>query len=249
MPTQVQSAASIDSSRVTAANLGFWICLLMAALTVVSFSIAILTPPRSGPFCTGTCVLYPYSNTAHFFPRDFWWIFPALSISPLYLVLCGCMHSWVVPSGRLFSRIAMLFAVIAASTITLDYFLQIEVLQPSLVRAEFDGMALISQYNPHGLFIAMENLGYLMMGVSMLFLGVALSRNSRLENLVRWQLIVSGAAGITTFVAMSLSFGTNLETRFELAIITIDWFALVIASVVLSILFRRTYRASPGRSS
>jgi hypothetical protein len=95
----------------------------------------------------------------------------------------------------------------------------------------------------------MENLGYLMMGVSMLFLGVALSRNSRLENFVRWQLIVSGAAGITTFVAMSLSFGTNLDTRFELAIITIDWFALVIASVVLSILFRRTYRASRSRSS
>ena len=88
----------------------------------------------------------------------------------------------------------------------------------------------------------MENLGYLMMGISMYFLGMALSRNSRLENFVRWQLMVSGAAGFATFVAMSLYFGIRLETRFELAIITIDWFALIIASIVLSIVFWRSSR-------
>src|SRR3569833_1098058 len=249
MSTQTQAFSPVDSARVTAATFGFWGCLLTAAITIISFSIAILTPPRSGPFCIGFCVLYPYTDTVGFYPRDFWWMFPALSITPLFLILCACTHSWVAASRTLFSRIAMLFAAIATSLIMLDYLLQIEVLQPSLLRAETDGMALISQYNPHGLFIAIENLGYLLMGISMYFLGMALARNSRLENFVRWQLIVSGAAGITTFVAMSLSFGTNLETRFELAIITINWFALVIASVVLSILFRRTYRASPGRSS
>lgn len=242
MTTQVQALTPTDACRATAAGLGFWVSILSAALTIGSFSIAILTPPRSGPFCTGSCVLYPYSDTASFFPRDFWWMFPALLITPLYLVLCACTHSWVTPSRRLFSRIAMFFAAIAASTITLDYFLQIEVLQPSLLRAEADGMALISQYNPHGVFIAMENLGYLMIAVSMFFLGLALGRNSRMESFVRWQLILFGASGFVTFVIMSLYFGSRLETRFELAIITIDWFALVIASIVLSVLFRRTSR-------
>jgi hypothetical protein len=245
MASQTQPLAPVDSSRATAASFGFWVCLLTAALTVISFSVAILTPPRSGPFCTGSCVLYPYTETASFFPRDFWWIFPSLSITPLFLVLCACAHSWVASSRTLFSRIATLFAAIAASTITLDYFLQIEVLQPSLLRQELDGMALISQYNPHGLFIAMENLGYLMMGISMYFLGMALARNSRLESFVRWQLMLSGAAGFATFVAMSLYFGTRLETRFELAIITIDWFALIIASIALSILFWRSSRGCP----
>jgi hypothetical protein len=240
MPNQAQPAASVDSSRKTAATFGFWIALLTAALTIVSFMIAIFTPPRSGPFCTGSCVLYPYSETATFFPRDFWWIYPALLITPFFLVLCACAHSWVMPQARLFTRIAMLFAAIATSIITLDYFVQIEVLQASLLRGEVDGMAFISQYNPHGLFIAMEDLGYLMMCAAMFFLGAALSRNCRLENFGRWLLMVSGAAGIATFVAMSLCFGTNLETRFELAIITISWFALVIASIVLGILFRRT---------
>jgi len=242
MSTQTQLVAPVDSARATAATLGFWVCLLTAALTMISFSIAILTPPRSGPFCTGSCVLYPYTDTASFFPRDFWWMFPALSITPLFLILCACTHSWVPGPKTLFSRIAMLFAAIAASLITLDYVLQIEVLQPSLLRAETDGMAFISQYNPHGLFIAMENLGYLMMAVSMCFLGLALPHNSRLENLVRWLLIVSGAAAFVTFVFMSIYFGTRLETRFELAIVAIDWFALIIGSIVLSILFRRSSR-------
>ena len=242
MTSPTQLLTPLDSSRATAASLGFWIGVLTAAVTAISFTIAILTPPRSGPFCTGSCVLYPYTDTAPFFPRDFWWMFPALSITPLFVILCACAHSWVAPSRTLFSRIAMLFATIASCLITLDYILQVEVLQPSLLRSEADGMALVSQYNPHGLFIAMENLGYLMMGVSMYFLGMALARNSRLENFVRWQLMVSGAAGFATFVAMSLYFGTRLETRFELAIITIDWFALIIASIVLSIVFWRSSR-------
>ncbi len=248
MSTQVRPFSAVDSSRSTAAKFGFWVCLLTAAITAVSFSIAILTPPRSGPFCTASCVLYPYSTTTPFFPRDFWWMFPALSIAPLYLVLCACMHSWVASPRTLFSRIAMLFAAIAASIITLDYFLQIEVLQPSLLRAELDGMAVISQYNPHGLFIAMENLGYLMMGISMFFVGLALTGDGRLENFVRWQLIVSGAAGFAAFVSMSIYFGTGLETRFELAIITIDWFGLIIAAILLGILLRRSYRASLRKS-
>jgi hypothetical protein len=243
MSTQTQAFSPVDSARVTAATFGFWVCLLTAAITIISFSIAILTPPRSGPFCIGFCVLYPYTDTASFYPRDFWWMFPALSITPLFLILCACTHSWVAASRTLFSRIAMLFAAIATSLIMLDYVLQIEVLQPSLLRAETDGMAFISQYNPHGLFIAIENLGYLLMSISMCFLGLALPHNSRLDRFVRWEMIVSGAAGLVTFIAMSVYFGVRLETRFELAIITIDWFALIIGSIVLSMVFRRSVRA------
>lgn len=240
MTTQVQPLTPVDSLRATAARFGFWVSVFTAAITIISFSIAILTPPRSGPFCTASCVPYPYSTTASFFPRDFWWMFPAVSIAPLYLVLCACLHSWVAPSRTLFSRIAILFAAIAASTIALDYFIQIEVLQPSLLQVEADGMALISQYNPHGLFIAMENLGYLTLAISMFFAGLALADNSKLENFVRWQMIVCGTGGFTAFVIMSLYFGVRLETRFELAIITIDWLGLIIASIALSILFRRS---------
>ncbi len=242
MATCLKETLSIDPARRTAARLGSWIALLTAAVTIVSFAVAIFTPPRSGPFCTGTCVGYPYSGTAAFFPRDYLWIFPAILMTPLFVTLCACVDLWVEDEKKIFSRISLAFAAIAAAFITLDYFIQIQVMQPSLLKGETDGLALFSQYNPHGLFIAMEDLGYLMMSVSFLFLAAALARGSRLEISLRIFLRGSALLAFATFIAMSLYFGNNLETRFELAIITISWTALTIASLMLGILFRRTCR-------
>ena len=48
-----------------------------------------------------------------------------------------------------------------------DYFLQLTVVVPSLQAGETDGLSLFTQYDPHGLFIAMEALGYLMLTVAL----------------------------------------------------------------------------------
>jgi hypothetical protein len=242
MATCAKETLLIDPARRTAARLGSWIALLTAAATIVSFAVAIFTPPRSGPFCTGACVGYPYSATAAFFPRDYLWMFPSLLMTPLFVTLCACVDLWVDDGKRIFSRIALAFAAIAAALITLDYFIQIQVVQPSLLKRETEGLALFSQYNPHGLFIAMEDLGYLMMSASLFFLGAALSRSTRLEISLRILLRGGALLAFATFIGMSLYFGNDLETRFELAIITISWTALTIASLMLGILFRRTSR-------
>jgi len=55
-------------------------------------------------------------------------------------------------------------------------------------------------------------------------------------------LAIGGALGFVTFIGMSAVFGNNLETRFELAIITIVWTAVAVAAVMLAILFRRSLR-------
>ena len=242
MSTYGKEIVPVDRATATAARLGFWVSLLTAGLTIVSFAIAILTPPRSGPFCASSCVAYPYSNTTAFFPRDYFWMFPAILMTPVFLLVCACAHSWVVAEKRIFTRIALLFAAIAATFITLDYFIQIQVLQPSLLKNETNGIALFSQYNPHGIFIAMEDLGYLTMSAAFFFLGAALAADSRLGVAARWLLMVSSVLAFATFIGMSLYFGNNLEYNFEIAIITISWTALAAASILLSILFRRTLR-------
>lgn len=248
MSTLAQKVESIASARATgtAARLGSWSAVLTAVVAVVSFAIAIFTPPRSGPFCIGACVVYPYSDTAAFFPRDYLWIFPAILLTPLFVVVCACVNSWILPERQVLSRIALVFAAASMAIVTLDYFIQIEVMQPSLLREETAGLALFSQYNPHGLFIAMEDLGYLILSAAFFFLGAALVRASRLESVLRWILTVSALLAFGTFIGMSLYFGSNLETRFELAIITISWTALTIASVMLAILFRRSLRHLPN---
>lgn len=242
MLTTAEVLVQAKPGSVPSARLGFWVCVLTAVVTVVSFAIAIETPPRSGPFCAGSCVVYPYADTAAFFPRDYLWIFPALLLTPLYLLACACVEPFVHPGCMQLSRAALAFATISTALITLDYFVQIEVMQPSLLKAETAGLGLYSQYNPHGIFIALEDLGYLMMSASFLCLGPALHSGSRLQRAVRRLLTIGGVIGVVSFVVMSLVYGATLETRFELTIISINWTTLTAGMVMLSILFRRILR-------
>jgi hypothetical protein len=50
----------------------------------------------------------------------------------------------------------------------IDYFLQVSVIQPNLLLKETDGIALLSQFNAHGVFIVLEHVGFFMMRLSML---------------------------------------------------------------------------------
>jgi hypothetical protein len=59
----------------------------------VTAAIAVATPPRSGPFCTmRSCVTAPYTDVAAFFPRDYLWMYPALLVTSLFVVLMACIH-------------------------------------------------------------------------------------------------------------------------------------------------------------
>ncbi len=242
MASSGKEETRVDGGRETAARLGWWVSVLTAAVGVVAFGIGFLTPPHSGPFCTSACIAYPYAGAVAFFPRDYLWVFPGMLLVCLFAVLCICIDFWVEIERKVFSRIAVAAATVAATLVSLDYFIQFEVFQPSLLKGEADGLAFFSQYNPHGAFIAMEDLGYLAMSAGFIFLGVSLAGKSGLEKATHWVLMVSGVLGFVTFIGMSVAFGNNLETRFELAIITIVWTVLPVAAVMLAILFRRSLR-------
>lgn len=242
MSTYAKEIVAVDRVRETAARMGSWVSLLTALVAITAFSIAIFTPPRSGPFCAGACVVYPYTDTATYFPRDYLWMAPGILLTPLFLALCACIDFWVPIERKLFTRVAVGLATMAATLVTLDYFIQIEVIQPSLLQKEGTGLALLSQYNPHGLFIAMEDLGYLTMSVAFLFLAAALRGRSHLEKTVRRLLQVGGGAAIVTFLGMSAYFRNALETRFELAVVTIAWMVLTAVAAMLWVLFRRDLR-------
>ena len=242
MASHETEMAALNPARETAARLGFWVSALTAVVAFAAFAIGFMTPPHSGPFCASSCIAYPYTSAIAFFPRDYLWVFPGMLLVSLFVVLTICVDSWVAIERRVSSRIAVAAATVSAALVTLDYFIQFEVFQPSLLHGESDGLAFFSQYNPHGAFIAMEDLGYLGMSAAFIFLGVSLGGKSGLEKATRWLLVISGVLGFATFIGMSVAFGNNLETRFELAIITIVWTVLPVAAVMLAIVFRRSLR-------
>lgn len=247
MSSQPASTEDVEGAApYTAARLGFWIAVALAVLTATAFALGMATPPRSGPFCTGPCIAYPYTSAAPFFPRDYLWMYPGMLLTPLFLLLVACIHCGVEDGRKVLSLIALCFASIAAAIITVDYMVQIEVIAPSLLKGEMDGVALFTQYNPHGVFIALEDLGYLMLSAAFFFTGAALSRATRLESAIRWIFLGSSLLAFAGYLVFSWHFGPSLGYRFEITVIAIDWTVLVVAGVLLSIYFRRIHRNRPA---
>lgn len=220
-------------------RLGFWAAILTAVVAAISFGIAVTTLPISGPFCRTDCVTYPYSNVLANIPRDYLWMYPALLLAPIFVVLMVCIHHYAADSKKLYSQIGLCFAIIYAAFITFDYYTQITVIQSSLLKGESDGIALFTQYNPHGIFIALEDLGYLMMSLSFLFSSVVFAGGQRLERIIRWLFAGNGLLTIGALVVLGLSYGKDLEYRFEVFSLSINWIVAIISGVLLSIVFRR----------
>jgi len=232
-----------------AARLGFWAAVTTAVLAAISFGVAIATPPRSGPDCTfDTCVTAPYTDVGAYFPRDYLWMFPATLVPFAFLVLAACIHSFADYGRKPLTLMAVALAAISATLVSADYFIQLTVIQPSVLRGEVDGLSLWSQYNPHGVFIALEAIGYLVMAAALLFLAPAFAGQG-LERAVRWLFILAPAAALAALIGLYAAYGQDVEYRFEIAVISIDWTALIVGGVLLSIFFRRRTRSGASRDS
>lgn len=217
----------------------FWISVLTTVLTLISLAVSVTTLPISGPFCAANCVTYPYANVSAYVPHDYMWMIPTLLLAFVFLVLMVCIHNSAGPGRELYSQIGLCFAAIATGVLSIDYYIQLAMVQPSLLQGETEGLALISQYNPHGIFIALEELGYLMMSLAFLFMGLVFVGESKLDRSLHWLFILSGLLGLGTYAAMSMIYGKALEYRFEVTILSITWLTLMPAGVLLSFWFRR----------
>ncbi len=241
-PAIPASPESTASPAGPATLLGFWTALLTSVCAVAALAIGITTPPRSGPNCLSDCITYPYTDAAAFVPRDYLWMYPAGLVAALFVVLVVCIHHTLPAAQQRFSLIGLAFAVIAATVLIADYVVQLTVLQPSLLKGETAALSLVSQYNPHGVFIALEDVGYLAIGVGLLCIGLAFPGRSWLERVLRWLLVGGGVAAVAALVWLAVAYGADLEYRFEVIGIGIDWLVLIVAGALLGALFRPTVR-------
>jgi len=226
------------------ATVGFYAAFLMTLLTIITLGIAFMTPPMSGPYCTGGCFSYPYADTASRFPRDFYWMYPAFLLVLVFYVLMVSIHYFAPSDKKIFSHIGLSFALISTATFVSDYFLQLSVIQPSLLLGETDGIALLSQFNGHGVFIVLEEIGFFMMSLSMLFMSTVFVGQTKAEKAIRWLFVACFALNAVAFTLYSVFYGINREYRFEVATISINWLTLIVSGALLSIVFRRALVAS-----
>ncbi len=226
----------------TIAKVGFYSAILTAFLTLFTFVIAFMTPPLSGPFCTGGCFTYPFSDIASRFPRDYYWMYPAMLLNVVYYVLMVAIHYFAPIEKKIFSHIGLSFAFLSMALFVIDYFLQVSVIQPSLVLGETDGIALLSQFNAHGVFIALEEIAFIMMSLSMLFMAPVFVGKTRSEIAIRFIFIGNFVITIAAFTLFTVFYGILREYRFEVAAFSINWLTLVTTGIFLSVVFRRALK-------
>ena len=229
------------STRGSATRLGFWAAILTVAVAAVFAAMAIPTPVRGGPFCVTGCVTYPYVDVAQFIPGDYLWLVPGILLAPTFVVLMACIHAYAAEARKTYSRIGLSFAVVYAVVILVDYFLQLTVVAPSLQAGETAGLSLFTQYDPHGLFIALEALGYAMLTVALLFAAPVFS-GGRVERVIRGLFSLSFVLAIVAFVGLAL-LGHDL-VAFEVTVLTITWIVLIASGVLLSVVFRRAEKST-----
>lgn len=244
MKDQITISRTANPAQDNVNRLGFYAAILTTVVTVVTFGIAFFTPPLAGPFCRSPCFEYPFTDIVSRFPRDYVWMYPAILLTLIFVVLMVCIHHYASREKKIFSHTGLSFAIISATVLIIDYFIQISVIQPSLINGETEGIAILTQYNPHGIFIALEDIGYLMMSVAFLFMAPVFSWTNRLEGAIRWIFITGFVLTIISLIILSILYGINREYRFEVAAIVINWIVLIVSGILLSVVFKRAMRMS-----
>lgn len=118
----------------------------------------------------------------------------------------------------------------------------------NLMNSVTQGLPLLIKYSPHVIVVALEELGYLMMGPSILFIGIAMNSKGRLESAFRWTFVIGFILVMLSLMLISMRHRPERLDWFELLAISVDWLVLVISGIMLSSMFRRHLRGLGARS-
>lgn len=170
---------------------------------------------------------------------DYALFIPAFLLAPVFVVLMACIHYYADYDKKIFSLIGLAFAVIYAAVITTDYFVLWTVVLPSTIMGETIGLSLFSLYNPHGIFVSLESIAYMMMSLALLAIA-PIFKEGRKELALKWIFIIGFILAIGSLAGI-LCAGYDIVI-FEIAIITIYCPVLIISGILLSTMFRRANR-------
>jgi len=220
-------------------TVGYYSSFLLSFLTILTFGFATTAIPPVGPYCPDNCMEYPFPDILLYYPRDYYWMYISVFQLFAFVVFIVTNHFIVNASKKLYTFLSISFTLISTTVLLIAYFTQFSVVPISVMKGEAEGIALLTQYNEHGLFIAMEELGYITMSIALFFLAFAFSKNIHIERIIRIILISQLILTVTAFIFYSIKFGIDRSYLFEVATISINWLVLIIVGIMLGIYYRK----------
>lgn len=206
--------------------------------------MAMIAIPPAGPNCLGDCMSYPYSDILMYYPRDYLWMYVIFFQLLAFLVFVIAAHFTASENRKIFSFIAVSLALISVTVLLADYFIQFSVVPISMVNGETEGIPLLTQYNGHGIFIVLEELGYILMSLVFLSLSAIYTGKTRIEKILRRIYIIPFACILPAFIYYSLKYGIDRDYRFEVAAITANWLVSIAAGILSSLYYHKEIKKS-----
>lgn len=224
-----------DAERAAPAPLLPRVLALLATLgALTAWPLAVWAAPQSGAWCRFQhCLTYPYTD-ARYLGRDFWWMYPAAVAVLTFAALLAVLELSVPPRRRPGARLATLAATAGAVLVTAALTLQLAVVQPAIIKGEQDGLTFWTQYNPHGGFIALENLGYLLLSLALIAVATLVPGGGAARRTVRIAAGGLGALGVLALPVQGALLGSNLDYAYEVTAISCVWTAIVIVPLLLT---------------
>jgi hypothetical protein len=220
-------------------RLAQYAAVAVAALTLVTFGLAMIAVPPSGPFCPGDCMEYPFEELMRYFPRDYLWMYAAIPQLLSFLVFAVAVYFTTPTRRKVFAGLAGCFAAFTVLVLMVNYYVQFSVVPVSVSNGQFEGIPLLTQYNGYGVFIAMEELGFFFMSLAFLAFSFTLERRDRLEKVLAWILTIPFVATVLSLVLYTIQYGIERDYRVEVATITANWTVAIVGGFLYAVVYRK----------
>jgi hypothetical protein len=230
------SEASVERAN---ERLAMYVSLALAVLAVASLGLGVAAVPISGANCRADCISYPYLNTVDRFPRDYVWMYVAMAMVVSYLLFMVSLRVVAAPAGSLLGQMSVAVAVVVTVVLVATYFTQSSVVPASLRAGETEGVTLLTMYNPHGLFIALEEIGYLLMSLSFLLAALMIGGVGKMVRAIRRVFGLGFVLPLLALIGYVLAYGLDRQDRFEVVIISVDWLVLIVNGILVALVLRK----------
>jgi hypothetical protein len=252
LPAGARGATSgVKTMRLAPKPLAAAVAATTAVAALIALGAGVLTPTPGNAICTGACAAYPYADpslVAAYVPADFLWMYPTLVALLAFVALVGCLFIFAVAEARLPGLLALCFALLGAALLGVDYFVQLAAVQPSLLRGEGAGVAALSLFNAHGVFVALEDGGYWLIGLGLLMAAPTVDGRGRTEGIARWTFGLAGVLAVAGLPVLAVISGADLGFRYEIPVILVVYLALIVGGGALAVGFRRAALSPAGAS-
>jgi len=229
-------------------RLAMHVSWFMAVVGAVALALGMVAVPIAGANCPGACIDYPYLETVDRFPRDYLWIYVAIVLVISYLLFMVSLRLVAASRANAVGQVTVALAVMAATVLVVTYFTQSTVVPASLAAGETEGIALLTMYNPHGLFIALEEIGYLLMSLSFLFAAWMVTGADGMVRAIRWVFAAGFVVPAIGLIFYSAAYGLDRQDRFEVVALSADWLVLIVNGILVALVLRNRLRTKSSPS-